>query len=387
MSFRILSTPQSMRMDGMVFMPYVRYVLPAGPAQTFVTSLRAQKHEPHTMSVWNSYHRPYAGQPLNGKRIAIYRHAAFGDQLMVTAVAARLAHLFPKAQIDVYCAPNVLEIWAGMPGIRALPAPMHFDALRGYDFHLFFDQLLEEDREPDQGNAYDNLFGIAGLPDTNPVWKRPRIVELAGDLQELNALGLRLTPRKYAVLQLQASNPNRTYPPDQLAAFALAFAAEYPDWLVLVVGLGDKGDFDRFEAALLEIRGRDYERAVEERIVSLVDRLKSFRSLVPLVAKAGLVVCPDSSIGHLAAAFPDTPVISLWGIFHPDDRAKYYANHRPLSAFGVCPHAPCRNHEFRLPQEKCREASNATPGAQTSCNALRAITPAQIFAAAKEILK
>lgn len=388
MSFRVMSSTEPAQMDGMTFAPFTRYVLPAGPAQTLGGALKA-KNALHSMSIWNSYHRPFAGQELNGKRLAIYRHAAYGDQLMVTGIAAYIAHRWPKAQIDVYCAPNVIDLWGGL-AVRAIKAPLTFDAARAYDFHLFYDQMLEENREWDQGCAYDDLFAFAGLTDVPPFWKRPHAIVLKEDFAELSNFSL---PGPIAVVQLQATNPNRTYPPAQLARFCHLFLAKHRDWSIALVGLDQPtGILLQFENAweeelsLAHLHGR-HRAEFAVRIWKLVGVLQRFRSLVPLVSRAGLVICPDSSIGHLAAAFPAVPVISLWGIFSPDDRVKYYENHRALYFPNACPHAPCRNHEFKLPQEKCREAINATPGEQVWCNALRAITPEAILAKAREILK
>lgn len=387
MSFRVISSTEPITMDGMTFAPFTRYVVPAGPAQTLGRGL-VEKSAMHSMSVWNSFHRPFAGQAINGKRLAIYRHAAFGDQLMVTGVAAYIASRWPAAKIDVYCSPQVLELWRGLP-VRALPAPLTFDAARSYDHHLFFDQMLEENREPDQECAYDDLFGFAGLSDVPATYKRPHAVLLEEDLASLEQFPWE---EKFIVVQLQANNTNRTYPPEQLAQFCVKFVAQYPHNLVLVGLDRPSGILLRFENALAEEldslglppgRREQYRR----RLKNLVGALPRFRSLIPLVQQAALVVCPDSSIGHLAAAFPRTPVISLWGLFHPNDRVKYYANHHPLHEFKACPHAPCRNHEFKLPQEKCNAAVNATPGPQTWCNALRAISPDWILARAKEVIR
>lgn len=95
-----------------------------------------------------------------------------------------------------------------------------------------------------------------------------------------------------------------------------------------------------------------------DRVVNLLNRVKSFRMHVPLIERASLLICPDSSFGHLAACFPHVPVISLWGVFHPDNRVKYYGNHYPLHNFDVCRWAPCHNHEFDIPLHQCRKGGH-----------------------------
>lgn len=376
MSFKILSAPDRVQVGkNLVMQPFVRYVLPAGPASAFTRAMLERSME-YTASCFNSFCRPYGGTDLNGKRLAFYRHAAFGDQLMATAVAVYLKRLYPRAMIDVYCSPEVLEIWRGLP-VRFFPAPMTFEAMKSYDFHLFYDQMLEENREEDQGCAIDDMFSFAGLRDVPDSAKRPQVVVRPDDSLEIAVADLGfLTRGKYLVYQLGAANPNRTYPFDQAREFILGFLQEYPDWHAVVVGVDDGGLSRIFPngAHMLPV-------------VDLVNKLQRFRSLIPLVRDAGLVVCPDSSIGHLAAAFPNVPVISLWGLFSPNDRAKYYTNHHPLWPQEVCPFSPCRNHEFALPQKFCALATNATKGEQKWCNVMRAVTAEMILAKAKEILK
>lgn len=381
MSFRILSGPDRVVLGGnLVMQPFVRYVLPAGPAQTFALAMQRRGLE-YTHSVFNSNYRPYGGADLNGKRVAFYRHSAFGDQLMATSVAAYLKHLYPTVQIDVYCTPDVMEIWRGL-GVRVFPAPMTLEAVRAYDWHLFYDQMLEENSEDDQACAYDDLFGFAGLRDVADVFKRPKVANEIGDVIELSQLNAEeVLFEKFLVYQLGAANSNRTYPPEQGGEFLRQFLERFPDWNVVLVGL-DKTGAD--SAALWGTLGV---KRKTERVLDLINDLRNFRSLIPLVAAAGLVVCPDSSIGHLAAAFPSVPVISLWGLFAPDDRAKYYPNHHPLWPREVCPYAPCRNHEFTLPVKLCSQATNATEGTNGKwCHVLRAVTPELILAKAEQIL-
>ncbi len=377
MSFKILSASDRVVIGrDFVMQPFVRYVLPAGPASAFTRAM-LERSMAYTGSSFNSYYRPYGGADLNGKRLAFYRHAAFGDQLMATAVAVYLTKIFPKAMIDVYCTPDVMEIWRGLP-VRVFPAPMIFEAMKAYDWHLFYDQMLEENREEDQSCAIDDMFAFAGLHDVPDKAKRPQVKPGVHDQIETDALHFfdLVSPKRYLVYHLGAANRNRTYPLDQGRRFVEAFLDAYPNWEAVVVGVGNESENRDF------ISGE-----INPRIRWLVNRFAGFRSLIPVVQNAGLIVCPDSSVGHLAAAFPDVPVISLWGLFSPADRAKYYTNHHPLWPHGVCPFAPCHNHEFKLPEKSCRAATNAPKGEQKWCNVLRAISPEMILEKAKEILK
>lgn len=355
--------------DDVPIFPFVRYVMPDGVARDIEAEILHQyPHATYTLSHFNSYERRTdCSQPLGKKRIAIYRHGAIGDTLISTALVSWLRRRNPQAVLDVYCRPKNVELWHGV-GARAMPGYPTFDALTRYDGHLMFENMLECDSEPDQGCAIDAQFRFCGIdPTTVPDEEKvPVVVEKGDDALE----SFQSSRGTYILLHTNASNPNRNYPHNVALMDALALA--FPDHHVVAVGDGC-GVYPRF------------------------------RNLIPIVKNAALVICPDSSVGHLAAAFPSVPVISLWGLFHPNDRVKYYRNHHPLSAFEACPHAPCRSHMHSLPLEKCRDAASngpalamydrpggplrIGPNVPSNCAALRAITPEMIVAKAKELLK
>jgi hypothetical protein len=294
----------------------------------------------YRLSHFNSYENRYHGQKLFGDRLSIYRHGAIGDTLMTTAAVAEIRRRNPDAQIDLYCRPENVDLWYGL-GVNVRPGFPIFDEIRN-DQHLLFENLIECDSEPDQGCAIDAMLNFAGIDPASVADERkvPAVVEREDDYYAGPPSA------KYVLMQDSASNRNRDYPhTDKVRELLFAMGFQ-----VLVFGR----------------------------------KLKTprFRNLIPLIKSAALVICPDSSIGHLAAAFPQVPVISLWGPFSPRDRAKYYANHHPMEARHACPHAPCRTHEYRFPSW-CKDAPTFDGSA---CAALASITPEQIIEKAKELL-
>lgn len=365
-----------------VLMPFTRYVmhtLLGGQVRDYCGANGIGYRE----SNFNSYERRYAGQNSNGRRIAMMRSSAIGDTLMSTAVAHYILHQYPETRIDVYCSPVVQSLWGGT-GVVIYPHALTLDAAQRYDWHIFYEWMLESNSEPDQRNCYDDAFAFVGIdPATVPdEFKRPFVVEHPHDSDELKES--RLTggthgpdgfemklPESYFIYQLSAANPNRSYPVE-LAAEACDRICRATGMDCIIVGTTKNQEIEPKEMTR-------FQPLIESgRALSLVNRTKNFRTMIPLIKKSKLVVCVDSSIGHLAAAFPEVPVISLWGLFHPDDRVKYYSNHHPIFPKETCPHAPCHNHEFTLPQVQCKDAVNAIPGEQRACNVLRAITPARI---------
>jgi hypothetical protein len=89
------------------------------------------------------------------------------------------------------------------------------------------------------------------------------------------------------------------------------------------------------------------------------------------------IVCPDSVLGHIAAAYPEIPVISLWSSFSPADRIASYTNHKPIYNAIKC--SPCRAHEQTGNPKDYRGCPH------TSCNdycaGLRTIAPDLIVSA------
>ena len=357
----ILTTYERVQLADSTLLPFTRYIVPADVAIAVSNHLNAAQ-VPYVCSSFNSYERRYAGQKSG--TLALFRHQAWGEQLMTSAVVNVLKHVRPELRVDVYCSSEVISIWNKVT--RAYPCPMLFDTIRQYPFHAMYEGMLENNAEPDQSNAIDDMLAFIGInPEEVP--DNLKVPVIHGESEDYNELGFLNLRVPYVVLQLQAGNPNRSIPPDLLADIANTIL-NTTDHHVILVGqkqpnqsLGGLG--------LIE----------SSRFHNTVGRLTKFRSLIPLIRHAKAVICPDSSIGHLAACFPEVPVVSIWGLFDPSDRVKYYPNHRPIFNQETCPHAPCHNHDFTLPQVKCKDASNSTQGAQQWCNVMRSVTVEQVM--------
>ena len=331
-----------------------------------------------TWSSFNSYNRPYHGQDLNGRRVMIFRHTAFGDQLMVSAIPRYIKARFPHATVHLYCNPVVQGLWEGNPFVEggACPIPMPLDAVKHYDCHMFFEGMLEGNSEYDQGCCYDDMFASIGMKPEDK-WKKPYFHMLPSDYESVGSLDI---TGKYMVYHWSPANRNRCYPYEQSLKFLKQFRQAFPSWRVIVVGVNPE---KQWEARLDEVQKDD------PKVVNLLNKTKHFRYLAPIVESAGLVVCPDSAVMHMAAAF-DVTTISLWGLFHPNDRAKYYLNHHAIfKGKDVCPTSPCHDHNFHLPLEQCKDAEGAPKEKKDIqwCQVLAAISPEEIVAKAQGVLR
>jgi len=305
------------------------------------------------VSVYNAWERKYAGQDLSGKRLLMYRPKSIGDQLITSALVKYLKTLFPTCVIDYYLDPHVTELWNGIP-INLSPTPITLDACQNCDYTLFLEGLYENNLEPDQDDCYTTTFRYAGFFDVPAEHKKPWMVFTEEELKR----PAKAPETPYILVQWEASAIYRSYPPRELARLCAELAETYH---VVLVG------------------NNPYQYVHHKNVTDLRNRTKKFREIIPWVANAGIVLCPDSSVGHLAACFPEVPVVSLWGSYSPEDRVKWYPNHIPIvGAKEACRFAPCRHGLHREPPRNlCERSPIDNPNAWV-CNTLKSI-PAEFI--------
>ena len=383
---RIFQTDRLLKTSTHFYKPYTRYIA----SDTELDEIVLQSTMTHIKwSSFNSWERRYGGQDLNGKKVCIYRHNAWGDQLMASALPRYLKTLYPDSIVHLYCHPSVMPLWLGNTFVEgsAIPLPIPFDVATSYDYHIFYEGMLEGNSEEDQNCCYDDMFGFVGLMDVPDEYKRPYIEVRPEDYKAVQMLGIDLT-KPYIVYHASPANMNRSYPLEGGVEVVKKLVDRFK-LPVFVIGVDDGGKammcrgcgrnpFEEY-ATMFDLPG----------VTNLINRTKSFRDLIPIIEKAFLVICPDSSILHLTACFPNVPVISLWGLFHPQDRAKYYPNHTAIFNQEVCPSAPCRDHNFKLPLEQCKDAVGA-PREKSDikyCQVLASIQPDRIVKLAVEKIR
>lgn len=326
-------------------------------------------------SSFNAYERRYGGQSLNGKSLCIYRHNAWGDQLIASAVPRWLKTKWPGATIHLYCHPKVLPLWLGNPFVEgcAIPLPIPFDAVKHYDYHAFYEGMLEGNSEKDQECCYDDFFSVIGMDpkEVPPELKRPCIFPRPEDYIFWNEQGLAFF-RPYLLYHLSPDNGNRCYPVNLGMKFLKLFLDAFPKHNVIIVGTDKEQQYTNMIQLLF---------FGHPRVLNLVDKTRTFRDLIPIIEGASAVVCPDSAIMHLAACFPNVPVVSLWGLFAPQDRIKYYPRNKAIFHPEVCPHSPCHDHNFYLPKESCKDATpHRNKDLVKECFVLSSIQPEEILA-------
>lgn len=344
---------------------FTRYVCTSQTTTDLINAMGQLGRRPRTLSNFNSYERKYAGQDLNDKVLMIYRQGALGDQLQLTSLTERIKSLYPRGRIFVVTGIGVDDIWLYNPTMEHLRCVPTLEFVKNCDYHLMLEGMQENDVEVDQENVYDSMFANLGMecPDD---FKRPFIYLGDQDNQLRNEWHQNRPLGQYVVYQFSPSIESRMYP------WSLGYQA--------IAGLQKAG----YRVVLV-----GQSKVIPEAphgTLNLINRTKRFREMVPIVREAACVVCPDSSMGHLTAAFPEVPAVSLWGPFSPDCRVKHYTNHHPLWPRAVCPYSPCFVNAPKLPVERCSYAENHI-AALEACNVLRAITPESIVEKVREVAR
>jgi hypothetical protein len=128
----------------------------------------------------------------------------------------------------------------------------------------------------------------------------------------------------------------------------------------------------------------EYKIATGKRISTFSGGIPGVIALVGVAAGSpkGVVVCPDSVVGHIAANWHNIACISLWSSFPPSARVGSYANHRPIYNKIKC--SPCWSHEQHHNPKDYRGCP--LTACNDYCAGLRTIPPARIAEAVSKAL-
>lgn len=263
----------------------------------------------------NDVHEHYNNQDLNGKSLLIFRFGGYGDILFCTPLVRYLRKKYPDAKIHFACGNQYKMIWRGNKDISRFGIhdyPVTWQLLKQFDYHLHFDGVIEGNPQAEKINAYDLFLNEAGI-DCQSIDTRNKVPVYEPDPYALNKvrnylryeLGIDPDKDQIIAVQARASSAVRTLDPKSLMEiiFKLAKLEEYK---VLIIGA--RMDFP------LNLYAKN--------IYKLTGSLKMLDS-VALLKYCKLVIAPDSSMVHFAAAI-GVPCLSIYGPFPADLRIRYY---------------------------------------------------------------
>jgi ADP-heptose:LPS heptosyltransferase len=318
--------------------------------------------------------------------VLFYRNRGIGDQLICSSLSRFFREILGAEAFQL--SDRVHEpLWAYNPYIGNVPlsVPMHLDPVwraKGrpfFDAAYFFESATEWDNDSEQPNVYDRLFGMAGMePSRVPAkFKRP-IFSLQPDdinrridwLQRVGAAMRKDLTSGYIFLQIQATNKGRSLPAS-LTEKILTATEELAAKRGLPILCASNTPFPPEIAALIT------KTPSALNVATTINNLRLFGSIV---GGASLVLGPDSSALHFAAAF-EVPALGFWGPFSPESRTRYYPNQIHLHHPELCPACPCYNYLPELPIMKCPRGMQ-----QTSCEVYEGITEKEIATALENLL-
>ena len=320
------------------------------------------------------------------QRVLFYRNRGIGDQLIMSSVARFFREMLGAEAFQL--SDRVHEpLWAFNPYIGGAPlsVPMHLDAVwraKGSPFFagsFFFESVTEWDNDSEQPNVYDRVFGMLGLnPDRVPTkFKRPvfslQSSEIDTRITWLKNIGGAVSKNfecGYILLQLRATNKVRSLPAPTVEQILYAANEEAEKRGIPILCTDDKPLSPEIATLVNKT----------PMAVNAATAINNIRQYAALIAGASLVIGPDSSALHFAAAF-ETPAIGIWGPFSPSSRTLYYPKQIALYHPELCPSSPCFNYLPELPIQKCPRGA-----AQQHCECYDGVTVEELGAAIKELL-
>lgn len=147
----------------------------------------------------------------------------------------------------------------------------------------------------------------------------------------------------------------------------------------------------RVPGAVLVLTGheREYEvyaEAVDVAGVAATTRGLKLQEVFALVKEADVVVCPDSCLGHVAAAY-ERPCVCYWCPFPARSRASHYGHHINLEPEALPECAPCWAHEYGpVNLQRGCPLTESDPSASRYCKGLTAIRPQAVAEAVEQAL-
>jgi len=318
-------------------------------------------------------------------RVLFYRNRGIGDQLIASAASRFFAEML-SAQCHQASERVHEPLWLGNPyiGGAAFSMPLHLDVVyraKSPAFAsgaFFLESISEWDSDSEQSNVYDRLFGMLGLDPGRIAakFKRPTLTLQKSDLElrnqwlrKVSAAVNKPLDHGYIFLQVAGTNKVRSLPP-MLIEKTLFAANEYAAKLQIPILVTDNKPF---APEIVEMIRRT------PQAINLAGAINSVRLLASIIAGSSVVIGPDSSALHIAAAF-EVPAIGIWGPFSPESRTLYYPRQIQLFHAECCPHAPCFNYLPDLPVTKCPRGIQ-----QPYCEVFEGVLVEEIFEALKNV--
>ncbi|MCF8084655.1 MAG: glycosyltransferase family 9 protein [Deltaproteobacteria bacterium] len=268
----------------------------------------------------------YGGESLKGKSLFCFRTGGIGDLLFIATSMRQVKKNFPSAELTLGCDSTFIPILDGeRDGFDLVSMPLEKKKLDEYDYILFFQGIIEGNPDAEETNAYDLLkeaFHLDGLDNPLPnVRVEERIRNRARNFLHKTSAGI-----KYKMgVQVAASVQKRSVPPQVFIDFIKQLPQDY-----MVYFVGGKNQYELIDLIISHLP--EHKRS---HVVNASKDLPSLPEAVALMGELDLVIGPDSSMLHIAAAHR-VPLIGLYGPFPSDLRLRYYQNAIGIDSMTLC---------------------------------------------------
>jgi ADP-heptose:LPS heptosyltransferase len=268
----------------------------------------------------------YRGESLEGRSLFCFRAGGIGDLLFIATSLRQLKKNFPSSRLVLGCDATFGTIldWKA-DGFDLVSMPLEKRVLDGYDYILFFQGIIEGNADAEEMNAYDLIkesFHLDKLDNPLPnVRVEERTRKIVRDFVERTSAGT-----KYRIgIQVSASVLKRSAPPQLYIDFIRRLPEDYMVYLV-----GGKNQYDVMDLIISNLP-----QAKQAHAVNASRNLPSLAQAVALIGELDLIIGPDSSMLHVAAAHR-VSLIGLYGPFPSDLRLRYYKNAIGIDSVTSC---------------------------------------------------
>lgn len=272
-------------------------------------------------------YKKYEGQPLDGKRLTVWRTGGAGDLLFLSPSLKKIKELYPKSDITLATSARYINIFKNFPyadhqGVLPIPEKL----IQASDYYCIFEGIIEANKEAETMNAYD-LFAkrLHVLDKMTNAEKNPILILGEDDKMWADAFLKKYADAKAFVgFQLSSSAVIRTYNAAVLRDVA-QFLAQHG---IVSFFFGSEHDISPIDL-LLQTAGHD------EHMVNVAKSKPDWLQSAALLKHMHLMVTPDSSLAHFAAAL-EVPILGIFGPFKSEVRFKYYKNAVAIDAHAAC---------------------------------------------------
>lgn len=309
---------------------------------------------------------------MENKKILIIRHGGIGDILFISPFLKKIKTMSYSSHITFMTRKSYHDVTKSIHQIdktinHSWP---NIISLFTSDYILFLDKSIEIDHDATNKNVYDLLSEKYFKIKLNNLEKHPIILATPDHDKYIQELLSQWHGHTIIGIQLLAGSPIRTPSKVFWEKIIDSILKVHPKALVMLIAVRQQAELCN------NIKNDVLEKHPNAQILNFAIYSRNLYDLISLVNMIDLVIAPDSSVIHIAAAF-ETPAIGIYGPFPSALRTRYYRNNISVDATTVC--APCFTHGHR--------ACKKNPNDKHSSSCFESIKPEQIIEATNFLLQ